>query len=172
MTRPRAEELDKAEELEEFERALREPRVRDLDPALDERDERALDEPERSLQTHPDDERASVFAIMGGSTRKGSWEPAAHTEAIAIMGGVNLDFREADLLEGTSTVRCFAMMGGISIIVPPDVDVDVDGIGLLGGFDHVDHRSGEPDAPCIKVEGIALMGGVSVRVKKRKKPAA
>jgi len=27
-------------------------------------------------------------------------------------------------------------MGGIEIIVPEDIEVDVAGIGLMGGFDH------------------------------------
>ena len=123
---------------------------------------------------HPADEHQTVFALMGGSSRKGSWEPAARIDATAIMGGVNIDLREADLIEGTTTIRCFAFWGGIDIIVPPDVDVDADGTGIMGGFDHVDLRSreerGTSSVPLVRVEGVALMGGVTIRVKERKKP--
>lgn len=163
MSRSRVQDPVQTPDFQESERAMREPRV---DGA---RTQPQHDDFEGSaaVATDPSDERASIFAVMGGSTRKGSWEPAEHNEVIAIMGGVNLDFREADLLEGTTTVRCFTMMGGISIVVPPDVDIDVNGIGLLGRFDHVDHRATEDDVPCLKIEGIALMGRVSVRVKER-----
>lgn len=164
MSRSQVQDPTDPRELDEFEHAMRRHRSDDSPAA-----ESAANS---AVATHPDDERATIFAVLGGSTRKGTWEPAEHSEVIAIMGGVNLDFREADLLEGTTTVRCFAMMGGISIIVPPDVDVDVNGIGLLGGFDHVDHRANDEDVPRIKIEGIALMSGVSVRVKERAEPSA
>jgi hypothetical protein len=119
---------------------------------------------------HPDDEHQTVFALLGGSTRRGSWEPAAVVDCTAILGGIQLDLREADLIEGTTTLRCLALWAGIEIVVPPDVDVDADGTGILGGFDHVDHRAPEGDVPLVRIEGTAVMGGVSVRVKDRKAP--
>jgi hypothetical protein len=161
---PDTDRVDRRE-LEELERGLARARTRDSSlPAV--REERAP----RPKGYHPADEHQMVFALLGGSTRKGSWEPAARVDCTAIMGGVNLDLREADLIEGTTTIRCFAFWGGINIIVPPDVDVDADGTGILGGFDHVDHRGPDGDVPLVRIEGVALMGGVSVRVKERKKP--
>lgn len=87
------------------------------------------------------------------------------------MGGVTLDLREADLIEGTTTIRCFAFWGGIQILVPPDVDLDTGGAGILGGFDHVDYTAPEgDDVPLVRIEGVAVMGGVGIRVKEREKP--
>lgn len=66
-------------------------------------------------------------------------------------------------------INCIAVMGGIEITVPPGVEVDVRGIGFMGAFDH---REGpgvpEPGAPRVVVTGLALMGGVEVRVKEPK----
>ena len=121
-------------------------------------------------RTHPSDEHQFVGALLGGSTRKGNWEPAERVDCVAIMGGVNIDLREADLLEGVTTIRCFAFWGGINIVVPPDVEIDTNGTGILGGFDHVDHRAPDDDVPLVRIEGLALMGGVSVRVKERVEP--
>lgn len=151
--------------LEELELGLDQARKRQSNlPALRERRE------PRAPAYHPADEHQNVFALLGGSTRKGSWEPAARVDCTAIMGGVNLDLREADLIDGTTTIRCFAFWGGINIIVPPDVDVDADGTGILGGFEHIGHRAPDGDVPLVRVEGVALMGGVAIRVKERRKP--
>jgi hypothetical protein len=106
-----------------------------------------------------------VVAVLGGSGRKGSWEPPALLRVLAVMGGVELDFREADLLEGTTEVEVVAFMGGVNIVVPPDVDVQANGVGLLGGFASVSSQAPEPDAPRIEIRGWAVMGGVEVKVK-------
>ena len=106
-----------------------------------------------SADTEPDHDWA--FAIMSGSNRSGQWEPAEHVTALSIMGGIRLDFREALLLEGVATkVSAFCVMGGIEILVPPDVHVSVAGTGLMGGFEHVKHTAAEAGAPHIHITGI------------------
>jgi len=113
-------------------------------------------------------EKGYVFAFMGGSVRKGPWEPPDKLYAFACMGGIDLDFREAALLEGTTELEVFALMGGINIVVPDDVDVEVNGFGFMGGFDHVSKHAPEPGRPLIRIKGLAVMGGVSVKVKRLK----
>ncbi len=123
---------------------------------------------ERRVSTPPPprgDETGFVFACMGGSIRKGPWEPPETLYALSLMGGVELDFREAALLEGTTEVAILAVMGGVKIVVPDDVDVEVNGIGIMGGFEHISHHAPGGDRPLIRIKGLALMGGVEVKVK-------
>ena len=84
-----------------------------------------------------------------------------------MMGGVELDFREAVLAPGVTEVHAFAFWGGVQITVPPDVRVECTGLGLMGGFDHREDVGGvdDPSAPVLRVTGVALMGGVEVRVR-------
>jgi hypothetical protein len=110
-------------------------------------------------------ESETVVAVMGGATRQGNWEPQAKIHAVAVMGGVKLDFREADMLEGVTEVELFACMGGVEIIVPPDINVNMDGFGLMGGFEALRRTSHEYDVPTLRVRGFALMGGATVKVK-------
>ncbi|MCP5042486.1 MAG: hypothetical protein GY944_15785 [bacterium] len=56
-------------------------------------------------------------------------------------------------------------MGGVSILVPPGVEIDSNGLGIMGGFSSPANTQ-DPDAPLIRVRGFALMGGVEVKVKK------
>jgi hypothetical protein len=111
-------------------------------------------------------ERGFAVAVMGGSTRKGRWTPARTNFAVAIMGGTELDFREARLGPGVTEVQVFTMWGGVEIIVPPGLNVESHGIGIMGGFDHrADGLEPQPGAPTLRISGVALMGGVDITVR-------
>jgi hypothetical protein len=115
----------------------------------------------------PADERGTILAIMSGARRRGVWEPPERLRVLSLMGGVELDFREAEFLDGVTEVVILAVMGGVAIVAPPGVDVEADGVGLMGEFTHVTHRSPHPDSPVLRVRGFSLMGGVSVKIKQQ-----
>lgn len=111
-------------------------------------------------------ERELMVAILGGSTRKGTWTPARNNYAVAIMGGAHLDFREAVFGPGVTNLQVFAMWGGVEIVVPPGIHVESHGIGLLGGFEHHSEQSHpDPDAPTLRITGVACMGGVDIQTR-------
>ena len=109
------------------------------------------------------------IAILSGARRMGSWVLPSRYVAVAVMGGVELDLREARYSEPEVTLHAYALMGGIQITVPEDVEVDVSGFAFMGGFDHNASGPGVPGAPRLKVIGFAMMGGVEVRRKPLKK---
>ena len=112
---------------------------------------------------------ASV-AILSGVERKGPWVvPPEHT-AVAILGGIQLDLREARFSQAEVTIRAFTFMGGIDVIVPTDIEVEVSGFGFMGAVDHQASGPGAPGAPRVKVVGCACMGAVSVQRKPPKPP--
>ncbi len=106
-----------------------------------------------------------VVAIMGGATRKGHWSPARTNFAFALMGGTELDFREAALPRGVTQVQVLAIMGGVDIIVPPGVNVESHGMGIMGGFDDAGEEEHDPSAPTLRIAGLAVMGGVDISVR-------
>jgi hypothetical protein len=111
-------------------------------------------------------ETAHSVAILGGSRRIGRWTPARVNNAFALCGGVELDFREAVMPPGITEVKVLAMWGGVDVIVPPGMNVECDGMGIMGGFDHTpEAASPDPGAPTLRVTGVALMGGVHVTVR-------
>jgi hypothetical protein len=114
----------------------------------------------------PADEQGTILAILSGARRRGVWEPPERLRVLSLMGGVELDFREAEFLDGVTEVVILAVMGGVAIVAPPGVDVEADGVGLMGDFTHVTHRSPHPDSPVLRVRGFSLMGGVSVKIKR------
>jgi hypothetical protein len=108
-----------------------------------------------------------VVGVMGGASRKGTWRPARTNYAIGVMGGFELDFREAILPPGVTEVRVFAFWGGGDIIVPPDVAVEMSAMGFMGGFEETHDAPSDPspDAPVIRITGLAIMGGAEVSVR-------
>ncbi len=125
-----------------------------------------LQDPDAHLPAPRGDADESLLCIMNGITRTGEWEPADRTRVVAIMGGAKLDFRDAAMLEGTTEVEVLAIMGGVELIVPDDIDLDIQGLPILGGFPHQRHRCGDPDAPTLRVRGLAVMGGVELKIKR------
>jgi hypothetical protein len=79
-----------------------------------------------------------------------------------------LDLRAAQLSAPITTITTVAIMGGIEVIVPPGVRVEISGLPLMGGFSNrVRQTDLPPDAPQVHIRGIALMGGVEVRTRQR-----
>ncbi|WP_329457700.1 DUF1707 SHOCT-like domain-containing protein [Streptomyces sp. NBC_01497] len=115
-----------------------------------------------------------AFGFLGGFGRKGNWTVGRRFHATAFLGGGEIDLREARFEERVTVIRCFAVLGGMQVTVPPDLDVEVRGFGFMGGFGEVPDRgdvsgiSPAPDAPKVIVSGFALMGGVGVERKLRK----
>lgn len=109
----------------------------------------------------------TVVAVMGGVARSGPWTAPRKLRVIACMGGADLDFREARLGPGLSEVTVFGLMGGVSIIVPPGLAVETNGIAIMGGFEHVDRLPAEPepDRPVLRIHGFVMMGGVSIETR-------
>ena len=112
-------------------------------------------------------------AIMGGCTRKGAWLVPEKHQAFALMAGVDLDLREATFAARETTIYANAMMAGIDITVDARTHVIVEGIGIMGAFEHGrDKVPAEitPDSPVVRVKGIALMAGVTVTRKGPPRP--
>jgi hypothetical protein len=128
----------------------------------------ATEEPGKTLAPIPQSsEHQVVLAVMGGTERRGAWAPADNVYVAAMMGGVELDFRQAQLAAGVTNVYVIAIMGGVEIIVPPGLRVESNGIGIMGGFEH----AGQQDVPVrgsgpiLRISGVAIMGGVEIKEK-------
>jgi hypothetical protein len=67
-------------------------------------------------------------------------------------------------------IHSYSIMGGQTILVPPEVRVDLRGVGVMGAFDQSVSGEGTPGAPCVRIRGFSLWGSVAVKRKMRKAP--
>lgn len=112
-------------------------------------------------------DRQSLVAVLGGTSRQGHWTPPRRLRVVTVLGGAELDFREAVLAPGVTEVVITAVMGGVSITVPPQLAVEMDGIAIMGGFEHSERAPAQldPDRPVLRVRGVAVMGGVEIKTR-------
>jgi len=121
--------------------------------------------------------------FMNGKSQYGRWVPEKEITARAIMGGSTVDFSQAIFTHPEITISSNALMGGVTIIVPPNVAVEQNGRAIMGGFAGSGglYHSNHGRAPTtgafssagitIKVNGTAMMGSINAVVNKKAAPA-
>jgi len=109
------------------------------------------------------------LGILSGVDRKGVWKPARKNRLFTLMGGMDLDFTEAIFPPGTTDIEFLCLMGGIDIIVPEGINIEVKGLPIMGGIDKKVSDDHYPGRPTLRIHGIVLMGGVDIKYPKRKK---
>lgn len=109
-------------------------------------------------------------AVMSGQERNGPWTcPARHT-VVSVMGGVVLDLRDAEFESADTVITCHCVMGGVDVIVPDDIDIEVSGLGIMGEFAASREVTGvrrPGNGVRVRITGYAVMGGVGIERKER-----
>ena len=104
-----------------------------------------------------------MVAILSGSHRRGRFRAVGSINAVAIMGGDDIDLREAEIEGGELTINLFAFLGGANIYIPDSVELDVGGFSLMGGNTEIGaERPARPGAPVIRLRAWNLLGGATI----------
>ena len=82
---------------------------------------------------------------------------------VAIMGGDDIDLRDAELDSDGLTLNLYALMGGSTVYLPDTVDVEVGGFSIMGGTEERGANSRpRPGAPLVRINSFCLMGGNTI----------
>jgi predicted membrane protein len=112
------------------------------------------------------DSVVSAFVVLGGKEDQIDSKEFEGGEILAIMGGCNLDLREARIKGEEAVINVKAIMGGVELRVPDDWSVTVRGTPIMGAVeDKTRPRKTDDQEPVqrLVIEGVVLMGGVEVR---------
>ncbi len=103
----------------------------------------------------------NIISVMSGNKRKVDSQDFRGGEMTVIMGGADLDLRPASM-ESSATLHVFVVWGGISLRVPADWTIEMDGVPLLGG---IEDRSVPPmnSTKRLIIKGYVLMGGMEIK---------
>ena len=113
--------------------------------------------------------RSRMVAFFGAIIRKGAWRVPQEMTAVTVFAGGELDFRRAVLPPGEIKLRATCILAGLEIIVPPEMHVTDNSWAIMGGVEIPPDspESSSPNAPVLRLSGVTVMGGVSVRRKPR-----
>jgi hypothetical protein len=104
-----------------------------------------------------------MVAVMGGSHRRGRYRLASTVNVIAVMGGDDVDLRDAELGGGQVTLTVISIMGGANIYIPDTVEVEVSGLSLMGGdSEYGVQQQPRRGAPVVHIRSYNVMGGSNI----------
>ena len=112
-----------------------------------------------------EDTTIDVFTILGGGNFSTRSKRLAGGSIVAILGGADVDIRDADCQSDTIEIDILAFMGGAELKVPAHFNVTVKVLPLLGGVTNkttcLADKMGVPQKNLV-LTGFALLGGLEI----------
>ena len=114
-----------------------------------------------------------AVALKSSVRRAGRWRVPERYTTVVYKGGGWLDLRAAELSGPVTTFLAVAYKSQLTILVPPNVRVEMTGFGVTQGHeDEEDPGYRLPaDAPVIHVRGVAYKGTVEIATRPPELPA-
>ena len=103
------------------------------------------------------------FAMMAGINLKNESQDFRGGDLSAVMGGVELDLRNARTSSPQVVIDVFAWWGGVDITVPRDWRVVGEVTPIMAGFDDQSKPADGEAHTTLVVRGVAIMGGIEVK---------
>ena len=108
------------------------------------------------------------FTFLGGTSIKGHYKPNHKNTYATLVGGHDIDLRQADLpTDGPVKITICTLFGGAKVIVLPGTTVIVGGITVLGGKKVTVEPGDGPSGAHVKIKFNCLAGGLEVSSKSK-----
>lgn len=109
-----------------------------------------------------DDAEINAFAFLGSFKRTSTSDEFRGGDLVAVMGGCEVDLRQATIAEGEAVIEVVAVWGGIELRVPGSWSVDLRVLPMMGGAEDKTTPPAVPGGERLVVKGFAVMGGVEI----------
>jgi len=115
-----------------------------------------------------DPSMVNAYAVFGGVERRIRASNFKGGEVSAMFGGVELDFRSAEIEDEQAVLYVEAIFGGIEIVVPERWTVVYEGQTVFGGYTDetrppLPEVPGAPPKKRLILRGRAVFGGINVK---------
>jgi hypothetical protein len=117
----------------------------------------------RAMPSRGDEEsdELALVAVFDGVDLKSHAKAFRGGSLLAWFGGIALDLSGAELADDARlSVNTF--VGGVAIKTPPGWRIEGDVKSVFGGVKTDSPARDDPDAPVLRVEGMALVGGIAI----------
>jgi hypothetical protein len=118
---------------------------------------RAIDDPNRA-------DHKKLRVMMSAIERKSRWLVPRHLDVRVFWGSAELDFRDASIGPGTTTLDVRVTMASLELILPPWLAIDCDVSSFMGSVEERHRLASEPDpaAPLLRVVGSVRLGSLEI----------
>jgi len=141
-------------ELAEADRRLQDARTTELEDALGPPDGGPVAAAER---------RRWLVVFLGGHSQRGRWRLGRELRLVCVLGGAELDLRQAIVDADEVSLTCVCVLGGARLIVPEGISVSYSCLSILGGrSDERAPAAAIPGSPRIHVRLFSLLGGIEI----------
>lgn len=101
------------------------------------------------------------YVIFAGKNDKVTDSSFKGCNTFCMFGGHEIDLRQINT-EGDINIRATAVFGGITVFVPQNVNVNIEGMPIFGGV--TNNTNNQKDNPfSINIKGLAVFGGIDVK---------
>ncbi|NLA91981.1 MAG: cell wall-active antibiotics response protein [Spirochaetales bacterium] len=104
----------------------------------------------------------SYTAVFSGQQIKSTSDNLDGTTFFALFGGIKCDFSLA-LIESDVVVDTTAIFGGVELLFPPGINVEVHSTPLFGGVENKKQPPLSESVPTVTVRALSLFGGVTIK---------
>lgn len=123
----------------------------------------------QNMVTGEGSETGFSLTIFGGTEKSAGVLPKNHWN-FTVFGGTDFDLRHCRFSDPVTTLWLNSIFGGVDVVVPEGVRVDMGNLGIFGGSELIVesgaiHPGSLPaNAPLLKIRGLSVFGGVTVKV--------
>lgn len=123
----------------------------------------------QNMVTGEGTETGFSLTIFGGTEKSAGVLPKNHWN-FTVFGGTDFDLRHCRFSDPVTTLWLNSTFGGVDVVVPEGVRVDMGNLGIFGGSELIVesgaiHPGSLPaNAPLLKIRGLSVFGGVTVKV--------
>lgn len=117
----------------------------------------AVDDPNRA-------ETKKLRVILSAVERRGRWSVPRRLDLRVLWGNAELDFRDASLGPGVTTIDVRVFMGNFEVVLPPNLGIDVD-VSSFAGSVTERHRvppDADPARPLLRIVGSVRFGNLEI----------
>lgn len=116
----------------------------------------------KATQAGLKEDKSNLFAILSSIESKVTASAYNGGHATALLGGITIDLRNADIKD-ISELNLTAIMGGIDVLVPKTWAINVSGTPLLGGWENTASKPTKSNAPTLNINATCIMGGIEIK---------
>ena len=102
--------------------------------------------------------------VMSSIERRGRWSVPRNLDLRVLWGNAELDFRDASLGPGVTTIHVRVFMGNVEVVLPPNLGIDVD-VSSFAGSVTERHRvppDADPSRPLIRIVGTVRFSNLEI----------